>query len=443
MKAAMTRSPYISAGDPKRVLVLGAGMAGLGAARHLKSAGADVSVIEARDRLGGRTFTSTHWPDLPVDLGASWVHGTLGNPLTVLAEEAGTRLVATSYQRSISLDETGRRISFLRAADQAERLAEAARLQVDDLDHDVSLQAAIESFPKWRALSASDRRVLRLAINTRIEHEYSGDWSRLSAWYFDDGDDFPGDEAVLVPGFGPLVAHLAQGLDIRLGETVVAIAPTANGVEVRTTEGVHLADRAVVTLPLGSLKSGSVRFDEPLERARQRAIDRLEMGLLNKCWLRFDRVFWPKDVDWIDFLGPVENLWADWTSGVPSTGQPLLAGFNAAAAADGLEALDDRATTALAMEALRAMFGTGIPDPVGNQVTRWRQDPFARGAYSYNAVGSSAADRRALFGADWDGRLQFAGEATSHDHPGTAHGALLTGIAAGASLGQEMSGDGR
>ncbi len=171
MKAAMTRSPYISTGDPKRVLVLGAGMAGLGAARHLKSAGADVSVIEARGRLGGRTFTSTHWPDLPVDLGASWVHGTLGNPLTALAEEAGTRLVATSYQRSISLDETGRRIGFLRAADRAERLAEAARLQVDDLDHDVSLQAAIESFPKWRALSASERRVLRLAINTRIEHE--------------------------------------------------------------------------------------------------------------------------------------------------------------------------------------------------------------------------------------------------------------------------------
>ncbi|MGL6208967.1 MAG: flavin monoamine oxidase family protein, partial [Paracoccaceae bacterium] len=158
-----------------------------------------------------------------------------------------------------------------------------------------------------------------------------------------------------------------------------------------------------------------------------RAIDGLEMGLLNKCWFRFDRVFWPGDIDWIDFMGPVENHWAEFLSAVPSTGQPLLVGFNAAAAADQVEALDDRATTELAMEALRAMFGRGIPDPLGSQITRWRQDPFSCGSYSFQAIGTKPKDRRALFGADWDGRLMFAGEATSRDYPGTTHGALLTG----------------
>jgi monoamine oxidase len=132
-------------------------------------------------------------------------------------------------------------------------------------------------------------------------------------------------------------------------------------------------------------------------------------------------------MDWIDFLGPEETLWADWTNYLAATGQPVIVGFNAARMAEEIEAMDDRETTASAMAALRAMFGSGVPDPLGSQISRWRQDPFALGAYSFNAVGSSRKDRRALFGADWDGRLQFAGEATSKDQPATVHGALLTG----------------
>ena len=73
------------------------------------------------------------------------------------------------------------------------------------------------------------------------------------------------------------------------------------------------------------------------------------------------------------------------------------------------------------------MFGTAVPNPLGSQISRWRQDPFALGAYSFKGVGTSKKDRRALFGADWDGRLHFAGEATSRDHPATVHGALITG----------------
>ncbi|MGL4237058.1 flavin monoamine oxidase family protein [Tabrizicola sp.] len=414
----------------RRVLVLGAGIAGLGAACHLKAAGVEVTVIEARDRIGGRTFTSDLWPDLPVDMGASWIHGVTGNPITALAAEVGAEWTATSYRRSANFDDAGRAFDFLDVAARAKKLVRTARRRVDDLDQDISLKAAIEASPKWRALSPLDRRPLRLAINTRIEHEYSGDWSRLSAWHFDDGKDFPGGEAVLNRGYGPLVAHLAKGLDIRLGEAVVAIAPAKKGVDVTTNRGVHFADRVIVTLPLGVLKSGEVRFAEPLRRRRQRAIDGLEMGLLNKCWLRFDRVFWPPDVDWIDFLGPVGGLWAEWMSGVRSTGKPVLVGFNAAAAAEELEALDDRDTVRSAMQALRAMFGTAIPDPVGSQITRWRQDPFSRGAYSFNPTGTRSKDRRALFGSDWEGRLHFAGEAASEEYPGTAHGALLTGRAA-------------
>ncbi len=410
-----------------QVLVIGAGMAGLGAADVLAKGGAEVTVIEARDRIGGRTHTSHLWPDLPVDLGASWIHGTKGNPVTALAHAVGLRLTPTTYDRAVTFDHTGQPVDFIKPAKRALKLLDRARAAVDDLDADVSLEAAITAFPGWQALSDHDRAVYRLAINTRIEHEYSGDWARMSAWHFDDGVDFPGDEALVTPGFGPILAHLAKGIDVRLDEAVTAIAPTLRGVSVTTTKGLHHADCTIVTLPLGVLQSGRLQFIEPLKAKRQRAIDGLGMGLLNKCVLRFDREFWPKDADWIDFLSPAQTLWGDWTSYLRATGQPLLAGFNAARTADEIEALDDRDTTASAMEALRAMFGSSVLDPLGSQISRWRKDPFALGAYSFYPVGTSKKDRRALFGADWNGRLHFAGEATSRDQPATVHGALITG----------------
>ena len=222
---------------------------------------------------------------------------------------------------------------------------------------------------------------------------------------------------------------------------MLKIAPRADGVEVTTLRGAHSADHAFVTLPLGILQSGRVAFAEPLDVARQRAIESLGMGLLNKCVLRFDRVFWPPEADWIDFLGPRETLWCDWTSYLRATGTPLLAGFNAARMADEVETWDDRTTAASAVAALRAMFGTAVPDPLGYQISRWRQDPFALGAYSFKAVGTWTKDRKALSGTDWDGRLSFAGEAASRDYPATVHGALLTGQAAAAALMLSVRGD--
>ncbi len=411
----------------RHVIVIGAGMAGLGAARLLQDAGAKVTVIEARYRIGGRTHTSHLWPDLPVDMGASWIHGTKGNPMTDLAKAQGLRLTPTDYGRSLSFDRDGQPFAFVKAAKRALKLVEAARAGAEDAENDMSLRSAIEASPDWRALSERDRAIARLAINTRIEHEYSGDWSRLSAWNFDQGKDFPGPESVVSPGFGPIVASLARGLDLCLNEPIRLVAPTSAGVEVTTTRGTYHADRAIITLPIGVLQSGTIAFAEPLETKRQRAIDRLAMGLLNKCVLRFDRAFWPGDTDWIDFLGPVETLWADWTSYLGATGQPLLMGFNAARMADEIEAWDDRTTVASAVDALRIMFGSAVPDPVGIQISRWRKDPYALGSYSFLPVGTSRKDRKALFGSDWDGRLGFAGEASSADHPSTVHGALMTG----------------
>ena len=114
---------------------------------------------------------------------------------------------------------------------------------------------------------------------------------------------------------------------------------------------------------LGTLRAGDIRFSPALAPARQRAIETLRMGLLNKCWLRFDRVLWPPQVDWIEWLAPRDGYWCQWLSLTRATQQPVLQAFNAGARAKELESLDDAATLAAAHDALRHMFGNHFPAP--------------------------------------------------------------------------------
>ena len=418
------RAGYAQGGG--RVIVIGAGLAGLAAARDLQAAGREVVVVEARDRIGGRLWTSRLWPDLPMDIGASWIHGTKGNPLTALADAAGAARVATSYDRSLTLGPKGEEADL--SDDKAEALVAAARAGAEALDEDVSLAEAVQSSSGWAEAGASTRRRVRHYVNGSYEQEYGADWAEASAWHIDAAKEYGGQDVLFPAGIDQLTTHLAQGLTLRLGQTVTALAPTGTGVRVTLADGSTLeAGHVVVTLPLGVLKSGSVALAEPLAPARQVAIDGLGMGLLNKCWLRFDRIAWDAEVDWIEWLSPRDGYWSQWVSLGRALGAPVLLAFHAGSQARAVEAMDDAATMAEAHGALKAAFGTAFPAPIAAQISRWSQDPFAGGSYSFHATGTSPDTRRALAGADWDGRLVFAGEAAEPVYSGTAHGAFLSG----------------
>lgn len=414
------------------VVVVGAGMAGLAAARTLADEGWKVLVLEARERIGGRVWTSHAWPDMPVDLGASWIHGVKRNPLTEIVQRHGIATRATSADSLTVHDVDGRALSEAQEEALFERfegfLGKLARLQETHVGPDVSVAQAARKVAGGDWSTPDLKRKLAYCLNGTIEQEYACDASDLSFLHYDDERSFGGGEVIFPGGYGQVAAALARGLTIRTGHPVTRIMRDARGVEVHTRGARIRAGCAVVTLPLGVLQSGAVKFEPDLPTAWTRALGRLGRGVLDKCYLRFPRAFWPDSTEWIDYVSDPPGHWSEWLNFQALVGKPVLMAFHSGSIARGLEGRDDRAVVESAMATLRRMFGRGIPAPTALQRTRWAQDRYALGSYSYPRPGCGKENRRTL-GTAVDGVLYFAGEATA-DYPGTVHGAYLSGVRA-------------
>jgi monoamine oxidase len=424
-------------GARQRVIVVGAGIAGLAAARTLADRGHDVVVLEARDRVGGRIHTSRQWPDVPVDLGASWIHGVDANPITELARKAGAGTVATSYDNGTDYAADGRRLD----EDRSEQLkhwrgviAEAltdAQDEAGDNDEapDAALRSVAERAVDWPALAPPDRELVAAVLND-YEHEYSGSVDDLSSLYFDDDKRITGTDVLFPGGYGTITDYLATGLAVRTGDGVTRIDWNDTGATITTATGTFTGDRVVVTLPLGVLRSGAVEFGHELPADKTAAITKLGMGVLDKCYLRFPAQFWP-DTDWLTYIPGLDKAgrWGQWINYSRAANQPILLGFNAADFGRTSETWSDTDLVATAMDTLRTIYGPGIPAPIDHQITRWSADPFAHGSYSFNRLGSTPEMRDQL-AAPVDDRVYFAGEATDRGSFGTVHGAYNSGLRA-------------
>jgi monoamine oxidase len=242
-----------------------------------------------------------------------------------------------------------------------------------------------------------------------------------------------GADAILRNSYSALTEALADGLDIRLNCIVDSVDYAGARVRVATGCDCYEVAQVIVTVPLGVLQAGDIAFTPALPPGHQRAIHALGMGLINKLYLEFPRVFWDADVQVVGYQSARRGRWMSWYDYSAVTGVPILLGFCAGAGAAEVEALDDAASVDSAMDALRRIYGPDIPPPRAAVVTRWGQDPFARGAYSFLKVGARSSQRKTL-ATPIGGRLLLAGEHTDRRYPATTHGAWRAGVRAARRL---------
>lgn len=420
-----------------RIVVIGAGLAGLTVADELQRRGFDVCVLEARNRVGGRCHTVDG-----VDMGAHWIHGTEGNPITGLARRLGRPTVFVGGDSTFTggwdaveirgpgattRDEHDKLAGLLAADTMWDELEVFRRDLIATGDDDVSIGHAVDELRRSGRLPDSSEDInWHLELHAREDAGCGSNELSLRSW--DEGVDVYGyGDSVLAGGFGPLAEALADSLDVRLGITVRSIDwHLPHAVVISTDDGVIEAESVVVTVPLGVLKAGSIEFLPALPAHKQAAIDRLGVGVLAKLILRFDEVWWREDQYVLGVSGaPIER----WPTVVINTAATHRDPVLVVLAGGDLGRWIESATTAdvdqFTQDLLVEVFGVGVPNPLSVERTEWSIDPHACGSYSAMVVGSSAADIRIL--AEPCGSMYFAGEATSEGNWATAHGAVLSG----------------
>ena len=411
--------------DTKAVLVVGAGMAGLSAARDLADAGWPVRVIEARDRIGGRVYTNRDW-GVPLEMGASWIHGTSDNPLMELAHKAHAQLVPTDYYgwAKLAVDPPLQPLDY--DPETWRTFVERARDRVDG----GSLGAAVSAAASSAELSGSGAQ-LAFYLTTEIEDEYAAGANQLSANTFDKGEYAGGEQDVVTSGYDALPRLLANSLEIELNTPVTAIARRNDSVIVRAGNRSFEGPAAVVTVPLGVLKSGAISFDPPLPDEHAHAVNALGFGVLSKSYFRCNRRTWNVENAFYQFIGDEPGRWAQWFT-LPGAAGPIVLAFNAGDRGRSVEASSPEGLMTSALPIARQLFGDDT-SPVEVRTSNWSADPYARGSYSFHAPGSGLDDRRRLQEPIGD-RLYLAGEAVGVNNPATVTGALVSGRHAAARL---------
>lgn len=420
-----------------RVIVVGAGVAGLTAARVLVDAGHEVVVLEARDRIGGRTWTH-EVGGAPVDLGGSWIHGPFGNPLAEYVAELGVSTTNDGVWgtglwlydadgRTCRPDQLSALVATIGDFDPTEAAAH--------LPADASFADAAGWYVDDRDLEPDHAEVARFAIEwlegaLNIGGMPTDVSVAGSASYVLHG----GGNVVVEGGYRTLVDHLAAGLDIRASTAATRVDHAADRctVTVSGPEGEERfeADHVIVTVPLPVLQGRRIAF-APDIATHHAAADRLAMAHLEKIVLRFDEPVWPTFQRRATFLAH-DHRFTSWVDMSRHAGGPTLVGFYNPFATPGTTAMSAAERIAKAIEVLRRAW-PDLPDPVAAHATDWTADEYALGSYSFIPVGGSPDDMDAL-AASPSARLHFAGEHTVRDYFGTVHGAFVSGRRAAACV---------
>jgi monoamine oxidase len=396
------------------VVIIGAGAAGLAAARDLRAAGMGVCCVEARARIGGRILTARD-ADTPmaIELGAEFVHGRPSEifELDLNIYETGGRPVSVSEEAAEDQEEESEDI-----------LGDVARTASEE--NDETFQSFIDrsSYPEWQkkqatafveGFNAARREVIGTAA---LAHDQRA------------VDKIEGDRTFRIrEGYDAVIAWLAAGIEVRLNCAVDKVRWRPGEVELLLADGSTVSGRrAVITAPLGVLQAGAIGFD-PEPHAILEAARALRFGDAFRVTFLFEQAFWdesPRTAD-AGFLFSDEPVFPVWWTGRPVEPRAIT-GWTAGPKADALLGLPGEQVVTKAVAVLRRILNVPVLPPHSAWFHDWHADPFSRGAYSYVPAGALPARR--VLAEPVEDTLYFAGEATDLlGYGGTVHGAIASG----------------
>lgn len=409
------------------VIVVGAGLAGIAAARELSAQGAKVTILEAKPHIGGRLLTD--WTlGVPFEVGAGWIHGpSQDNPAKQLADAVGGKYVVTDDDNLTVFSAEGEEYDV----DELIEIAETWEWMLEKVDSELELNDP-------RSLSRAIQELMpgelgyienQWSLSAFTEFSKGAPIENLSATLHDDDDVYDGADVVVVTGYDELLKPLAEGLDIRLSMPVEYIGYDDTGVEVTAGGETFEADFCVCSAPLGVLKAGKINFDPALPSSHQKKIDRLGFGSVTKIAFEFPEAFWDVETQYFGIMTEEKGRWNYWVSYRTFSDANVLLGLSVGAYAPKADQMSDDAMKADALEVLRGVWGDAVPEPTRMLATHWATDPETLGAYAYPTPGGRKSDFDGLADPVED-VLFFCGEHTIFDFAGTTHGAYMTGLRA-------------
>jgi monoamine oxidase len=410
----------------KSVLIIGAGIAGLAAANRLLERGfKNVTILEAQNRIGGRIQTDRSL-GVPLDLGAAWIHGPSGNPLSPIAKKILSPTFVTNDDSLSVYDKNGQTIDNQQVDDAYTKYEALLKKVVANGNSATSVESVINKIDA----NALSNPLMKYQLGAYLEFDTGGDISLLSSKEFDNDEVFSGADVLLPEGYDALINHLSKNITIELNSIVESVDYQGTTIKIKTNKGEKTAQYCLCTLPLGVLQSKQVTFNPALSNHFPKGLQNLKMGNVCKVVASFDTCFWDEKKQYIGYAGDEKGLFPYFINTktfLPN--QNILIGFALGGQAEIVDKMSSAAATDALMQVLKKIYGNNIPSPKKIIKTDWSQNPYSLGAYSFPSLNSQYSDFQD-FERVIDKKLLFAGEHTSADYRGTAHGAYLSGIRA-------------
>lgn len=404
-------------------VIIGAGIAGLSAGYHLKQAGQEVVILEARDRIGGRVWTNRDFVDIPVEFGAELIHGNTVNTWEWIRKLGLQTIHWQKMMDSMIRMEDGRWLTMKEARAVSPELDVTRSWELGDVS-EPSEDEDLGTYLKRIGFNEEQLRYVKRSFANAEGENMELLNAKAHANLFSDRDTEEGyGDYRILDGYDSYYNKLAEGLDIRLN-TIVKAIDWSDGVTVTTADGqTFTSDNAVITLPVGVLKANYITFTPELPQVKQEALEGLQMGPVMKMVYEFDEPIMDKAIGAIYAKGNPPMWWS------PSLGREdgaiVWTAFFSGDYAREMIALGEEGALQKGLETLREEVGNPDLEYTQAQWINWPQDEFSMGGYSSCLPGHY--DARAKL-AQPTPPLYWAGEGSAPHHlTAMVHGAYFTG----------------